>query len=158
VAAYQGRTLVMHGGGTGGFSTVIGFDPDKRVGIVMLTNTTQFPDDVAQDFLRRGPPLAIPEVKVGKEILESYVGDYEVPPGRTFAVRLEPEGWLTIQVPANVRFRMYSASETAFFVKRAPWRFTFNKDSAGKTVELVGDLDGTERRGRRTIGQEAMVR
>lgn len=29
LAKYQGRTLVIHGGGTGGFSTYIGFDPDK---------------------------------------------------------------------------------------------------------------------------------
>ena len=150
VQQYQGRSIVQHGGGTGGFTTFIGFDPDKRVGVVMLTNTTQFPDDVAQDFLRRGPPLAIPEVKVAKEVLEAYVGDYEVAPGRIFSVKLEPEGWLTIRVPNNVRFRMYAQSDNAFFVKRAPWRFTFNKDAATKSVELVGDLDGTERRGPRT--------
>jgi D-alanyl-D-alanine-carboxypeptidase/D-alanyl-D-alanine-endopeptidase len=147
VQQYQGRALIQHGGGTGGFTAFIGFDPDKRVGVVMLTNTGQFPDDPAQDFLRRGPPLAIPEVKVAKEVLETYVGDYEVAPGRIMSVKLEPEGWLTIRVPNNVRFRMYAQSHTAFFVKRAPWRFTFNKDAAG--IELIGDLDGTERRSRK---------
>ena len=74
IQQYQGRSIVGHGGGTGGFTTAIGFDPDKRVGVVMLTNTTQFADDVAQDFLRRGPPLAIPEVKVASKVLETYVG------------------------------------------------------------------------------------
>lgn len=149
VQQYQGRTLIQHGGGTGGFTAFVGFDPDKRVGVVMLTNTGQFPDDPAQDFLRRGPPLAIPEVKVAKEVLETYVGDYEVAPGRIMSVKLEPEGWLTIRVPNNVRFRMYAQSDTAFFVKRAPWRFTFNKDAAGTGIELIGDLDGTERRARK---------
>jgi CubicO group peptidase (beta-lactamase class C family) len=148
VQQYQGRSLVSHGGGTGGFSTFIGFDPDKRVGVVMLTNTTSFPDDVAQDFLRRGPPLPISEVKVDRKVLESYAGDYQVAEGRIMAVRLEPEGWLTIRVPNNVRFRLYAASPTSFIVKRAPWRFTFNKDASGG-VELVGDLEGTERRGRK---------
>ena len=127
-------------------------DPISKVGVVMLTNTTQFPDDVAQDFLRRGPPLAVPEVKVASEVLETYVGDYEVAPGRIMSVRLEPEGWLRIRVPNNVRFRMYAQSDNAFFVKRAPWRFTFQKDAAGKGVEPVGDLDGTERRGRKVGG------
>jgi CubicO group peptidase (beta-lactamase class C family) len=146
IQSAQGRTFLMHGGGTGGFSTFIGFDPDKRVGFVMLTNTTQFQDDIGPDFLRRGPPLDLPVVSVDRKTLESYVGTYEVEPGRNFAVRLENDGTLTFQVPNNVRFRMYAHSESGFFIKRAPWRVTFTKDDAGKVIGLVGDLEGTERR------------
>jgi hypothetical protein len=112
----------------------------------MLTNTTQFQDDIGPDFLRRGPPLDLPVVSVDRKTLESYVGTYEVEPGRNFAVRLENDGTLTFQVPNNVRFRMYAHSESGFFIKRAPWRVTFTKDDAGKVIGLVGDLEGTERR------------
>jgi D-alanyl-D-alanine-carboxypeptidase/D-alanyl-D-alanine-endopeptidase len=34
-----GRTIISHGGGTGGFNTMIAFDPERRTGVVMLTNT-----------------------------------------------------------------------------------------------------------------------
>ena len=149
VQQVEGRRIVQHGGGTGGFSTFIGFDADKGVGVVQLTNAQPFPDDVAQDFLRRGPPLAIPEVTVAKNALEAYAGEYEMAPGRTMTVKLEPEGWLTLTAPPNVRFRMYPQSDTAFFVKRTPWKFSFVKDASGNVVEMVADLNGTERRGRR---------
>ena len=58
------QRIVMHGGATGGFLTMMAFDPDRRVGFVRLTNSKQFHDDFGMDFLRRGPPPAIPEVEV----------------------------------------------------------------------------------------------
>ena len=148
--SYEGRTLITHGGGTAGFSTMVSFDPDKRVGFVMLVNQGQFQDDVGVDFLRRGPPLAIPEVAVSRSVLEKYAGEYEVAPGRTFVVRLESDGALTFQVPGNVRFRLYAESETKFFTKRASWRVTFNKAIVGdEIVGLDADLEGTPRSGKK---------
>ena len=145
IAKYDGRTLVIHGGGTGGFSAYIGFDPDKRVGFVMLTNTGAFRDVIGMDFLRRGPPLAIPEMKLTRAQLQPYVGAYEVAAGREMTVRMEPDGTLTIQVPGNVRFRMYAESDGKFFLKRTPWRFVFTKNTAGQVTGLEGDMEGTKR-------------
>ena len=145
IAKLEGRTLVMHGGGTGGFSTYIGFDPDKRVGFVMLTNTTPFRDDIGMDFLRRGPPLAIPEVTLTRAELQRYVGTYEVAAGREMTVRMETDGTLTIQVPGNVRFRMFAESDGKFFVKRTPWRFVFTRNPAGEVTGLEADMEGTKR-------------
>jgi CubicO group peptidase (beta-lactamase class C family) len=34
------RTVIGHAGGTGGFVSFIGFDPDRRVGVVLLANFT----------------------------------------------------------------------------------------------------------------------
>jgi serine-type D-Ala-D-Ala carboxypeptidase/endopeptidase len=145
IAKSGGRTFVIHGGGTGGFSTYIGFDPDKRVGFVMLTNTTSFRDDIGMDFLRRGLPLAIPEVKLTRAQLAPYVGTYEVEAGREMTVRMEPDGTLTIQVPGNVRFRMYAEADAKFFLKRTPWRFVFTKNASGQVTGLEADLEGTKR-------------
>ena len=38
----RGQRIVQHGGNTTGFSAYIGFDPEKRVGLVWLTNTYVF--------------------------------------------------------------------------------------------------------------------
>jgi serine-type D-Ala-D-Ala carboxypeptidase/endopeptidase len=150
IRPYQGRRVVMHGGNTAGFSTDAGFDPDKRVGFVLLANQGQFGDDVGSDFLRRGLPLAIPEVAVARTVLERYVGEYEMAPGRNFVIRLEKDGWLTLQAPGNVRFRLYAESDTKFFTKRAPWRVTFTKAIVGEEITgFVADLEGTERNGRK---------
>ena len=116
----DGRTLLSHGGGTAGFNTMIGFDPEKRVGFVMLTNTGDFDDDIGADFLLRGPPLAIREVPIDRSGVAPYVGEYELAPGRPVFVRLEDDGTMTLRVHQNVRFRMYAESDSTFFLKRAP--------------------------------------
>jgi CubicO group peptidase (beta-lactamase class C family) len=145
IRSVGGRRFITHSGGTQGFSAEIAFDPDKKVGYVLLTNTRDFGDDIALDFLRRGPPLAIPVVQVPADVLGRYVGMYETGPGRHMIVRRETDGNLTLQAPNNVRFRLYAESNTKFFVKRTPWRFTFNTNEAGAVVGMSADLEGTQR-------------
>lgn len=132
-----GRTIVSHGGGTGGFTTMIGFDPERGTGFVMLTNTSGFGDDLPMDFLSRGAPLALPEAEVSRDVLARYAGVYEPAPGQRFVVRQEEEGFLTLQAPRNVRFRMYAESDSTFYLKRAPWRVSFGQDAAGRVQSLV---------------------
>jgi CubicO group peptidase (beta-lactamase class C family) len=145
----DGRTLLSHGGGTGGFSARIGLDPGKGIGFVLLTNTNDFSDDIGMDFLRRGAPLDIPVADVPEETLRPYVGRYAAGPGSGITVRMEEGGFLTIQVPGNVRFRMYPESDSAFFLKRAPWRVRFTRDESGAVSGLVLTVNGTDREARR---------
>lgn len=149
IAELGDRRLWHHSGGTAGFSASIGLDPNLAVGYVRLANAGRFGDDIAADFLRRGPPLDIPEMGVGPEVLRRYVGSYEMAPGQNMVVRMEPEGWLTMQAPGNVRFRMYAASDTSFFLKRTPWQFWFTRDGTGEVTGVLADLEGNERRGRK---------
>jgi len=148
------RTIISHGGGTGGFNTMIGFDPGRRTGFVMLTNTGGFEDDLAMDFLMRGAPLALPEVRVARDVLARYVGEYEMAPGRSAFIRLEDDGTMTLRTGENVRFRMYADSDSTFFLKRAPWRVRFTRDAGGAVTGIVVNTDGTDRAARR-IGDRA---
>ena len=143
------RTLISHMGGTAGFITMIGFDPERRVGFVMLTNRGGFPDDIGMDLLLHGPPLAIREVPVARDVLQRYTGEYEMPTGRSAFVRLEADGSLTLRVPRNVRFRMYADSDSTFFLKRAPWRVRFTKDASGRVSGLVLNMDEQDQAARR---------
>jgi CubicO group peptidase (beta-lactamase class C family) len=145
----DGRTLISHGGGTAGFNTMIGFDPEKQVGFVMLTNTGDFDDDVGADLLLRGQPLAIREVPINRGAVAPYVGEYELQPGRSAFVRLENDGTMTLRVPENVRFRMYAESDSTFFTKRAPWRVRFTRDGAGAVTAMSVDMEGQVRTARR---------
>jgi hypothetical protein len=140
----DGRTILMHGGGTGGYNTNIAFEPARGIGIILLTNTTGFDDDLDRDFLRRGLPLPVADVAVSRGTLQRYVGAYELAPGRVLHIRLEEAGTLTLQAPGNVRFRLYAETDSTFVVKRAPWRVAFAGDS------IAFDVEGTVRRGVRT--------
>jgi D-alanyl-D-alanine-carboxypeptidase/D-alanyl-D-alanine-endopeptidase len=145
----DGRRILTHGGGTAGYSTMVGFDPVIGVGVVMLTNTGGFGDDLGSDLLRRGAPISTPTVEVPRSVLEGYAGMYETDPDEQVAIRLEEEGWLTMQVPDNVRFRLYADSDTSFYTRRTPWRVVFRTDEQGRATGLRADLGGTERMGER---------
>jgi CubicO group peptidase (beta-lactamase class C family) len=149
VRTADGRTIISHGGGTGGFNTLIAFDPERRTGVVMLTNTGDFDDDLAMDFMRDGTPQSRPEARVARDVLARYPGTYEVAPGRPMIVRLEDDGTMTLRAGGNVRFRMHAESDSTFYLKRAPWRVRFTRDGSGAVAGLVLDVEGTEQTARR---------
>lgn len=60
----NGGTLVCHNGGTFGYHAFVGFDPRRKVGVVILSNSTEFTDDMVQQILNHqesGPP----EIDIG---------------------------------------------------------------------------------------------
>lgn len=154
VRTVGGRRIITHGGATAGYETQIAFDPGRGVGVVLLTNTQEFDDDLGSDLLTRGAVNARPEAAVSADVLRRYAGAYEMAPGRSLFVRLEDEGYLTVQMPRNVRFRMYAESDSTFFLKRTPWRLRFTRNGDGAVAGVVVDMEGTERSARR-VGDPA---
>jgi serine-type D-Ala-D-Ala carboxypeptidase/endopeptidase len=51
------RTMVWHGGGTGGYRTLIAFEPSTRVGVVVLSNWASGADDIGFHLLDRTLPI-----------------------------------------------------------------------------------------------------
>jgi CubicO group peptidase (beta-lactamase class C family) len=50
------RTIIWHNGGTGGYRSFIGFDPERDVGVVVLSNTNISVDDLGVTLLVGVPP------------------------------------------------------------------------------------------------------
>ena len=60
----NGGTLVCHNGGTIGYHAYVGFEPKRKIGIVVLSNSIDFTDDMAQQILNH--PLGGPtEIQIG---------------------------------------------------------------------------------------------
>lgn len=54
----HGSTIIWHGGATGGYRCYIGFDPDARVGIIVLSNVLMpLVDDIGPHLLNAKYPL-----------------------------------------------------------------------------------------------------
>jgi CubicO group peptidase (beta-lactamase class C family) len=54
-----GSTIVWHGGATGGYRCYIGFDPNARVGVIVLSNVLMpLVDDIGPHLLNRSYPLS----------------------------------------------------------------------------------------------------
>jgi CubicO group peptidase (beta-lactamase class C family) len=51
------RTIVWHGGGTGGYRALIAFDPAKRTGVIVLSNFAGGADDIGFHLLDPTLPM-----------------------------------------------------------------------------------------------------
>ncbi|MFW6088628.1 MAG: serine hydrolase domain-containing protein [Gemmatimonadota bacterium] len=137
------RTIVHHRGGTSGFTSLLAFDPKRGIGTVLLANTAGFDPDLGSTLLLPDPtPGDWETVIVPGDVLARYAGRYESNAGDSHYIRLEDEGFLTYQPPRKVRARLYSTSDTTFFLQRGPWSFTFR---AGADGDMMVEMEVDER-------------
>ncbi len=64
-------SILWHNGGTGGFRTFVGFDPDARIGVVVLTNSAHVADDIGFHLINPELPLAPPPTEDPPEVVEA---------------------------------------------------------------------------------------
>ncbi len=65
------RSIVWHNGGTAGFRTFIGFDPESGVGAVVLTNSGHGADDIGFHLVNPDLPLTPPPEPLGEEAADA---------------------------------------------------------------------------------------
>ena len=144
------REVIWHNGGTGGYRSFAGFVREGQIGVVVLTNTSGSADDIGFHLLDPSFPLReirIP-VDVDPEILDSYVGIYELQPGVVFDIQLQ-NGQLAVQLTGQSRFPIYAESETEFYYRVVEASITFVMNEQGEVTELIlhqGGRDQTARR------------
>lgn len=135
--------IVWHNGGTGGYHSFVGFDSDRRVGVVVLANSPASIDDIGIHLLDTTFALETPkplerrtEMTVAPAILDDYLGEYQLAPGFTITVTREG-GQLFVQATDQPRFPAFAESATAFFLKVTDAQITFERDEAGQVTRLV---------------------
>ncbi len=60
ISIVEGEEIIWHDGGTGGFMSFIGFTKDGKKGVVVLTNSNGFPDDIGFHLLNPKSELKKP--------------------------------------------------------------------------------------------------
>jgi D-alanyl-D-alanine-carboxypeptidase/D-alanyl-D-alanine-endopeptidase len=149
----EGKAIVWHNGGTGGYRSFVGFDVARGVGVVLLTNSMVGADDIGFHLLDaslplRPPPAPRTEVPVDSTIEARYVGEYELSPN--FHIAVTQDGTrLFIQATGQPKVAIYAESETRFFLKVVEAQITFARDSAGTVTGLVLHQNGQDVPGRR---------
>lgn len=150
------ETILWHNGGTAGFRTFIGFDPNTGVGAVVLENSAHGTTDIGLHLINpevRLAPAPEPrtervEVEVAEEILETYVGQYQFAPTFSIVVTLE-EGAIFGQATGQGKLAMFAESETEFFLKVVDAQVTFTKDDAGVVVGMILHQNGANQSARK---------
>ncbi len=149
----DGREIAMHDGGTGGFSSFVGYDPKERVGVVVLSNafTPSGVVDIGLHLLNPRAPLANPEppkqhteIRIDPKLLDNYAGRYQLTPNLIFEVtrdgdRLFAQGFAqaTNQPIALPKFELFAEGEKNFFARVADNQFTFETGPEGRATSLI---------------------
>jgi serine-type D-Ala-D-Ala carboxypeptidase/endopeptidase len=82
VSTQEGREFVWHNGGTGGYSSFIGFCPQARIGIVVLANSEIGVDDVALHLMDPQRPLDRPLKQTQRAARDTKRQSSELPAAR----------------------------------------------------------------------------
>ncbi|WP_191859266.1 serine hydrolase [Hanstruepera ponticola] len=81
-------------------------------------------------------PVEKPSITVSQEILDTYVGKYELQPGFIIEVTTA-NGQLFGQLTGQPQFEIFAEDEDTFFLKVVTASIDFNKDDSGVVTSLV---------------------
>jgi D-alanyl-D-alanine-carboxypeptidase/D-alanyl-D-alanine-endopeptidase len=123
----DGRELVWHNGGTGGYHSFIAYDAKRRTGVVVLTNANPSIDDIGQQLFAP-PAKARTEVAANPKLFDGYVGDYQLGPGFVLSITRDGDH-LFAQATGQPRFELFAQSDNEFFLKVVDAQITFEKDA-----------------------------
>lgn len=145
VVKVNGRKIITHDGGTGGYGAFIAFDPDREIGVVLLNNK-QLPEaDIAMHVLA-GTPLAparaLPADRVAIDLppeqLEKFVGVYALDSMQSFQLTVTLEnGALQVQATGQGKAPVYPESSNTFFYRIVDAQITFTEAADGKPAFLT---------------------
>ena len=147
--------IVWHNGGTGGYRSFVGFDSQRRVGIVVLSNTSTDAgvDDIGFHLLDTSLPLAKPpvahtEVKVDAKVFDGYIGHYQFPGSGILTITREGSQFFA-QLTGQSRFEIFGESEREFFLKVVDAQLTFEVDTSGRSIAVTLHQGGRDQKATR---------
>jgi CubicO group peptidase (beta-lactamase class C family) len=145
-----GMRIVWHNGGTGGYHGWAGYDPARRVGVVVLTNSTENIDDIGLHLLDAAQPLSLVRTSIAlpPEALDEYVGRYPLTPAFVLTVTRDGDG-LIVQATGQAAFRVWASAADEFFWKVVDAQVTFTRGADGKVDGLILHQGGRDQRAAR---------
>jgi CubicO group peptidase (beta-lactamase class C family) len=130
--------IIWHNGGTGGFRSFAGFDPEKKRAIVILTNSTNGADDLGFHWLDENVPLK--ELKKSVVIdpaeLKKYEGQFAITPLFILNISVE-DGQLKLQATNQPKVTLYADSIGKFYLKVVDARVEFSRDENQQVTSLT---------------------
>ena len=147
---YEENDIVWHNGQTGGYHAFAGFVKGTQKGVVILTNSSDNIGTIGFNLLGLTKPLKTIEIAktVSSEILETYVGTYELTPNFNITI-VAKEGHLFAQATGQSQFEIYASEEDTFFYKVVKATIKFNRNEEGKVESLTLFQGGQEMLGKK---------
>lgn len=139
--------MVWHGGGTGGYTSFIGFLRKEKVGVVVLSNTSAIGvDNIGYHLLDPEIPLAPPlkqhiAMTIDPRLYDGYTGRYRCQPDFILTVTRESDH-LFVQATGYEKVEFFPMGKQDFFSKGVDAQINFEVDDGGRAESLVLHLNG----------------
>ena len=139
MATVNGRALLNHDGGTGGFSSSLWLDPDRRSATVVLANAQVPVGDLALHLLDSSAPLRDlsatrqASITLAAEQLQPLTGVYALNPQFKLTVRADGQR-LFAQATGQGEFELFAKAPRRFFAKVTSLEIEFDADVKGLTL------------------------
>ena len=153
--------IIWHNGGTGGYSSFCGMLTEKKIGVVVLGNTSsEYVTLLGFKLLKLAggeevEPLALRKVlPIAAEKLEPLVGKYKLKIGGVADVTRKDDR-LFVQLTGQPRIGLYATSDTNFYCRPVDAKFDFELDDDGQAVRLVIHQGGQDIPGQRVAPEAA---
>jgi len=149
----ESRTIIWHNGQTGGFASMIAFDPAAGEGVVVLSNASVGVDDIALHLLESSIPLSEPPrervaAKIDPAAYDRVAGRYELRPDLVLTVRRVGDRIVT-EATGQDAVEIFPESDLEYFVKAFDAQISFRRDDGGKVTGLVLHQNGRDVPGKR---------
>ena len=142
--------IIWHNGGTGGYHSFVGFEPQGKRGVVVLANCSQSMDALAFGLLRGdkekiaaaapAAAAALPAVR-----LEDYVGRYSLAPTFVMSVTAN-DGHLFVQATGQSQLLLQPVAVDRFKVAGVEAEVSFERAAAGQVAALILHQNGVDQR------------
>ncbi len=142
--------VIWHNGGTGGYSAFAGFNPEKRIGVVVLGNTSStYVDQIGNRLLTllsgsepAGFELPKP-IELSEKELDPLVGKYQAT--KLLAAKVTRDGRrLFLQMTGQPKIQICPTSATHFFCRPVDATIDFEPGDDGKIARLVIHQNGAD--------------
>ncbi|HEY7638537.1 MAG TPA: serine hydrolase [Steroidobacteraceae bacterium] len=136
--------IVFHDGGSFGFSSSLAWQPQRRVGVVVLSNQTTGAGGIARHLLQPDVPIGQPrrarrtEITLEPAVLDSYVGRYRLEDDGVVVITRDG-ALLSIELPADwgiPKLKLHAETQRQFFLKELPLQATFEVDADGRVTGM----------------------
>jgi len=155
ISTRDGKEIIWHNGGTGGYRSWMGYDAKARIGVVVLSNaeTPEGVDDIGRHLLDPGSPLIEPtsehtQVAVDTALFDAYVGDYQLTPSIRITIRRVGDS-LFAKATGQGMIQIFPESDRDYFAKDVDLQITFVAGSGGRASELILHQGGRDTRAKR---------
>ncbi len=145
-----GSRIIWHNGVTGGYWSFIGFDPVKKTGAVVLSNTRFDNDAIGLHAI--DPDWPVEKLDAPKQRLERtvdaaslgrYVGVYRFGPAYTVQVSLE-YGHLWVRDTSDKALELFPEKDGEFFFQAIDAQTSFLSDASGKVTRMILHVNGED--------------